>query len=226
MTTAQPAAPLPRPRMQGLRDRLKAAIPSSLLVRDLGPGSSRSLLLTFDDGPHPETTAEVLARLRVYDAKAVFFMIGERIDASPTAAANVAIAGHRLGNHTYSHRAPDPWLGAYLSDVRRCQQAFQRHVGVAPTLFRAPKGHLSATSLLVPKALGLRAVNWSLNVRDWACESLPEALNAAERLVRYATPGDIVLLHDDRRLVLPLLDFVLPRLTDAGFDLSSGVDRL
>ena len=224
--TSLPPARLPRPATQGLRDRLKAAIPPSLLVRDLGPVPDRSILLTFDDGPHPDTTAEVLARLRACGARAVFFMIGERIDAAPHVAAEVAAAGHRIGNHTYSHQAPDLWLGAYYTDVRQCQQACRRHVGAAPTLFRPPKGHLSLTSLVVPKTLGLKTVNWSLNVRDWACEDRAQALDAAERLVRHASAGDIVLLHDDRRLVLPLLDFVLPRLIDAGFDLSSGAARL
>lgn len=226
MTTSLPNAPLNRPRGQGLRDRLKSAIPSSLLMRDLGPVGDRSILLTFDDGPNPETTPLVLRRLSAHGAKAVFFMIGERIDASPATAKEVTAAGHRLGNHTYSHRAPDPWFGAYVGDVRRCQQACARHTGVTPTLFRPPKGHLSPTSLIVPKAFGLTTVNWSLNVRDWDCRDESEAFAAADRLVRHAKPGDIVLLHDDRQLVLPLLDVVLPQLRAAGFDLSSAVDRL
>jgi peptidoglycan/xylan/chitin deacetylase (PgdA/CDA1 family) len=208
------------------RESLKKLIPRNLLVRDLGPTSDHSILFTFDDGPHPEVTAEVLARLEAYRVRAVFFVIGERLDAAPELGKRVAAAGHVIGNHTYTHRAPDPWFGGYLDDVRRCQTAVLRHVGQRPTLFRPPKGHLSATSLIVPKMLGLQTVNWSLNVRDWACESRTEAMAAAEQLVRGAEPGRIVLLHDDRPLVLPLLDFVLPRLADSGFDLSSAASRI
>ncbi|MGE3885939.1 MAG: polysaccharide deacetylase family protein [Vicinamibacterales bacterium] len=217
------ARPGEAPMGAPLRERVKRLIPSSLLLRDLGPVAGRSMLFTFDDGPDPVVTREVLARLEAYRVRAVFFVIGERVERHPEGTLAVGRAGHVVGNHTYSHRAPDPWFGAYLEDVRRCQEAVARHAGVRPTLFRPPKGHLSPTSLCVPKMLGLKTMNWSLNVRDWACETEADALRAAERLVREAAPGRIVLLHDDRPLVLPLLDFVLPRLRDAGFDLSGAV---
>jgi peptidoglycan-N-acetylglucosamine deacetylase len=205
---------------QAVRDRVKSAIPSSLLLRDLGARADGSLLFTFDDGPDRRITPEVHARLRTYGIRAVFFVIGEHVDAAPALAAESHRLGHVLGNHTYSHRAPDPWFGRYLADVKRCQRAVERHVGVTPRLFRPPSGHLSPTSLTVPRLLGLRTMNWSLNVRDWACQSEADARNAAERLVRDARAGHIILLHDNRPLVLPLLDFALPRLADAGFDLA------
>lgn len=200
---------------------MKAAIPSSLLVRDLGPAVGRTLLFTFDDGPDRHITPEVLARLRTYGVPAVFFVIGAHVDAAPDLVVEASRQGHVIGNHTYSHRAPDPWFGAYIRDVQRCQDAVRRCLGTAPRLFRPPKGHLTATSLTVPRLLGLRTMNWSLNVRDWACESQAEARRAAERLVRDARGGQIVLLHDNRPLLLPLLDFALPRLVEAGFDLSA-----
>ena len=211
---------------QRIRDRLKSAIPPSLLVRELAPTPERSLLFTFDDGPDRRVTPEVLGRLEVYGIRAVFFVIGERVDAEPELASLVRRAGHVIGNHTYGHRSPDPWFGGYLADVRHCQRAVEYHTGVTPQLFRPPKGHLSPTNLIVPKLLGLTTMNWSLNVRDWACETKPQALQAAERMVREATAGNIVLLHDDRPLVLPLLDFALPRLRDAGFDLSKATALL
>lgn len=217
----QTPAGLATPRVsQGPRERLKSVIPSSLLVRDLGWTVEPSLLFTFDDGPDRQITPEVLARLQAYAIPAVFFVIGKHVDAAPELLRETQRLGHIIGNHTYSHSDHDPWFGKYFIDVKRCQSAVQRHAGVTPRLFRPPKGHLSATSLTVPKLLGLRTMNWSLNVRDWACESQAEARRAAERLVREARPGNIVLLHDDRPLVLSLLDFALPRLVDAGFDLS------
>jgi len=202
---------------------LKAAIPAGLLVRDLGPAADGALLFTFDDGPDPDVTPEVLSRLQAYGMRAVFFVIGQHVDTTPGLALEAHRRGHVLGNHTYSHRAPDPWFAEYVADVRRCQHAVRRHVGVTPRLFRPPKGHLSPTSLTVPRLLGLRTMNWSLNVRDWACESPADARRAAEQLVRGARAGNIVLLHDNRPLLLPLLDFALPRLVEAGFDLARPV---
>lgn len=205
---------------QALRESVKSAIPTNLLVRDLGPNAGNTLLFTFDDGPDREITPEVLARLQAHGIRGVFFVIGAAVAAAPDLCAEVHRQGHAIGNHTYSHRTPDPWFGAYYRDVRRCQDVVQRHVGVTPRVFRAPKGHLSLTSLTVPRAFGLTPMNWSRNVRDWACETPHDARQAAERLVREARAGDIVLLHDNRPLLLPLLDFALPRLVDAGFDLT------
>ena len=213
--------PLVRPRSQGLRDVVKRAIPRRLLTRTLGAEVGRTVLLTFDDGPDPQLTPEVLGRLESFGIRAVFFVIGARVDAAPETLRDSLRRGHVVGNHTYSHHTPDPWFGSYLRDVRRCQAAVRTHAAVTPRLFRPPKGHLSSTSLAVPPLLGLRTVGWSLNVRDWACETPAEARRAAERLVREAAAGDIVLLHDNRPLLLPLLDFALPRLADAGFDLAS-----
>jgi peptidoglycan/xylan/chitin deacetylase (PgdA/CDA1 family) len=212
---------LVRPPGQGLRERLKAAIPESLLIRNLGPAAGRTLLFTFDDGPDRQVTPEVLARLQAHGIRGVFFVIGAHVDAAPELLVASHRHGHVIGNHTYSHRAPEPWFGQYFRDVKRCQDTVRQHVGVTPRLFRPPKGHLSGTSLAVPRMLGLRTMNWSLNVRDWECESQADARRAAERLVREARDGNIVLLHDNRPLLLPLLDFALPRLVAAGFDLGA-----
>lgn len=206
------------------RDRIKSLIPRRLLVRDFETSGPPAMLFTFDDGPDPHVTPQVLARLEAYKVRAVFFAIGQKVEAHPEWARAVRDAGHVLGNHTFTHRAPDPWFGGYVSEVSRCQDAVARHTGARPRLFRPPKGHLSLASISVPRMFGLRVVNWSLNVRDWACQSEAEALGAAERLVRDAAPGRIILLHDDRPLVLPLLDHVLPRLQRAGFDLAPDCD--
>lgn len=212
---------LVRPAGQGLRDRVKAAIPECVLQRHLGPAAGRTLLFTFDDGPDRHVTPEVLSRLEAHGIRGVFFVIGAHADAAPDVLAEVHRLGHVIGNHTYSHRAPDPWFGEYFRDVKRCQDTVRRHVGVTPRLFRPPKGHVSGASLTVPRMLGLRTMNWSLNVRDWECESPADARRAAERLVREAQGGNIVLLHDNRPLLLPLLDFALPRLVAAGFDVAA-----
>jgi peptidoglycan/xylan/chitin deacetylase (PgdA/CDA1 family) len=187
----------------------------------------RSLLLTFDDGPDRDVTPAVLERLQAYDARAVFFVVGRRAASAPDLVAAIHEGGHRVGNHTYSHRNDgNPWFLAYLNDVRRCQHAISHAIGAGPVLFRPPRGHLSPTTLMVPSLLGLRVVNWSLNVRDWACRSREEALEAARELDRRVQPGDIVLLHDDNRYLLDLLDYLLPSLRDRGFDLRNAAERL
>lgn len=207
-----------------LRQGLKNLVPRRLLIRDLGPVSRPMLLLTFDDGP-TDVTPHVLDRLDAYGACAIFFVVGRRAEQAPALLRAILDRGHRLGNHTYEHpQTGEPSFPAYLRDVRRCQQVVQHHTGSEPSFFRPPRGHLSFASLTVPRLLGLKTMNWSLNVRDWACRTPDEARLAARRLDDQAQPGQIVLLHDDNVCVLEVLDYVLPRLVTRGFDLSTAVN--
>lgn len=214
-----------------LRNRLKHAIPRRLLLQNLDPQPPGAqphnrLLLTFDDGPHRTVTPEVLSRLEAHGARALFFMCGRDVEAHPELARQVLRAGHLIGNHTYSHQTPAPAFRRYLRDVHHCQEAVRRHLGIVPRYFRPPRGRLSVTSLSVPLVLGLRAMHWSLNVRDWSCATRQDALAAAEQLVREASSGAILVLHDDHEFVLPLLEFALPRLVKAGFDLGTAAAGL
>ncbi len=227
MAEAAPSPGEASPSGKGLRERIKACIPRSLLIRDLGADPGNRFLLTFDDGPHPDTTPKVLERLAAHDARAVFFVVGRQAAAAPALLRDIHARGHRIGNHSFQHANDgDPWFLQYLRDLRRCQALVQRETGVAPRLFRPPKGHLSPTSLITPRLLGLRLVNWSMNVRDWACQSREQALAAARQLVRLTRPGDIVLLHDGNRFVVDILDHALPQFAAAGFDLRTAADRL
>jgi peptidoglycan/xylan/chitin deacetylase (PgdA/CDA1 family) len=220
----QPTAP---PAGISARERVKNLIPRGLLVRDLGAGAGSRLLLTFDDGPSPEVTPGVLSRLAQYQARALFFVVGKRVEAHPDLVRSLTAGGHKIGNHTYSHRNDrDPGFLDYLADVRRCQQLVETIAGDSPKHFRPPKGHLSPTSLTVPRLLGMRTMNWTLNVRDWACRTSEQALAAAQALDSQVKAGQIVLLHDDNPAVLDLLDYVLPRLAERGFDLHSAIDMV
>ena len=120
--------------------------------------SADSVLLTFDDGPHPEVTPAVLDRLRKYGARALFFVVGSRISKAPHLLERILAEGHVIGNHSYEHRLEkDPRLISYLSDVRRCQRLLMNMTGVAPKHFRAPMGRQTAGALFGAAAVGLAA---------------------------------------------------------------------
>ncbi|MBD3868853.1 MAG: polysaccharide deacetylase family protein [Acidobacteria bacterium] len=210
-----------------IRSGVKNLIPRSLLIRTLSTPADNRLLLTFDDGPDPEVTPGVLERLQAFNARGVFFVVGRLAEAGPELLTRIRDEGHILGNHTYTHEnAGDPPFLAYKRDVARCQDVVHKATGLTPTLFRPPKGHLSATSLLVPKLLGLRTVNWTLGVRDWACRTGEEAAAAAATLEERAAPGQIIVLHDDNRFLLQILDQVLPVFRERGYDLASAAAGL
>ena len=217
----------------GFRSRIKRLIPRSLAIQRLRWSPRPSVLLTFDDGPHPEVTPAVLDRLERYDARAVFFVIGWRARRAPRLLDRIRSEGHVIGNHSHLHRAGYVLPTArqvsfwkYYRDCARCQTVVARSTGAAPMLFRPPGGRMTPATMMTPRLLGMRSVLWTREVSDWSFRRAEDARAGAVELLRVIAPQDIVLLHDDNRCVLELLDRVLPDLRSRGFDLASGVDLL
>lgn len=159
-----------------------------------GPGKRRTIALTFDDGPSPGTL-DLLGFLADRGVRATFFQCGRNVERHPEIARAVAAARHELGNHTDSH----PRL--YLHSQRfidgqftRAQRIIEQATGVTPRLLRAPYGLRWYGIGAVQRKLGLMGVMWTVIGRDW---KLP-AEGVAQRVLRHASPGGIVCLHDGR----------------------------
>ena len=154
------------------------------------------VVLTFDDGPHPESTRKVLATLNCFGAHATFFVLGSKALAAPEVLREIAAAGHEIGVHGDRHdrllslRHPN----RIASDVERAQGAVAAATGQRPRLFRPPLGHISPRTALVARRLGLTLVGWSVRGRDGL--SCTTAASALRRVVAGLRPGAIVLLHD------------------------------
>jgi peptidoglycan-N-acetylglucosamine deacetylase len=216
-----------------IRELVKAGVPRSLVIRRLRPSAGRSVLLTFDDGPHPDVTPAVLQRLSGYGARAVFFLIGRRIKRAPHVVDLIVRGGHRVGNHSHLHRANyiltgahQPGVCKYYKDVRRCQEVIERCTGFRPDLFRPPGGRLTPSTVLVPKLLGLDCVTWSKEVKDWGFRAASQAREGGRKLADSVEAGDIVLLHDNNPFVLELLDQLLPALQDRQMNVGLGVEHV
>ena len=106
---------------------------------------SRSrVLLTFDDGPHPVHTPAVLTKLHEYDLKAVFFLVGNRVERAPHVVKQIVEAGHTIGNHTFSHTRWPMLAGQRIwQDIAKCQRVVTDAAGVRPAVFRPPFGRLT-----------------------------------------------------------------------------------
>lgn len=206
-------------RSTGLRTLLAAPF----VMRRLPATRPQSVLLTFDDGPTPGVTEVVLDRLHKHGARALFFLVGKRVGAAPNLVADIADAGHALGNHSDAHRmASWPRIGGYLADLDRCSVAIERATGRRPVAFRAPGGRINPASILAPRRRGLPHILWNVDPRDYACVSDDEAQRLGSYLADTVRSRDIVLLHDDRPQIVALLDVLLPGLRARGFDLAGG----
>lgn len=201
-----------------------ATVPSSQLfgrtVRRTGDPSS--IALTFDDGPNPTATPQLLDLLARNQAKATFFLIGRHVRAFPELAKEIADRGHAIGNHTETH----PSL-ALLSSSRiaeeldRCDQAIASGAMVTPRWVRPPYGYRSPLlNEIVARRGNAGVAMWSAAARDWRTQRAEPVIQRLRR----ARGGDIVLLHDgdhrvlqgDRRHVLTALEYWMPRWRDSG----------
>jgi peptidoglycan-N-acetylglucosamine deacetylase len=201
-----------------------AVAPSSQLfgptIRDTG--SSSTIGLTFDDGPNPAMTPQLLDLLNRHQAKGSFFLIGERVAANPSIAKEIGERGHAVGNHTFGHtnltfRSRD----GIAVELERCDEAIEAATGRKPRWMRPPFGYRSPLlGSVVRKRGGAGVAMWSRSGRDWNPQPAAEMIHRLRRV----RGGDIVLLHDgdyrvpegDRRHTLAALDHWLPRWKDAG----------
>ncbi|WP_428962637.1 polysaccharide deacetylase family protein [Micromonospora fluostatini] len=165
----------------------------------------RGVALTFDDGPDPVYTPQVLDQLRAARVKATFCVIGSRARRYPELVARIAREGHQLCNHSWNH---DIELGrrpkaAIRADLRRTSAAIRDAVPDARIPFyRQPGGRWTAEVVAVAKELGMRSLHWTVDPQDWA---KPTGPTITKRVTTAARPGAVVLLHDgggDRRATM------------------------
>jgi peptidoglycan/xylan/chitin deacetylase (PgdA/CDA1 family) len=161
-----------------------------------GPPGARGVALTFDDGPDPETTPQVLDVLSAENAKATFFVIAKKAEQHPELVREIVRRGHGVGLHSYGHDR----LFALRSqrrvarDLARGVAVLKAITGEEPQLFRPPIGHTNPTIARVVDAMDLTVVGWSLSARDGLARAAPSDVVA--RVRRHVKDGTIVLLHD------------------------------
>jgi peptidoglycan-N-acetylglucosamine deacetylase len=161
-----------------------------------GPSDVHGVVLTFDDGPDPATTLDVLKTLDEANAKATFFVIGRKAQEHPEVVRAILGRGHAVGLHGFAHDRIFSLRGeAYVrSDLEAGLAVLTAITGTRPTLFRPPIGHTNPIIARVADSLDLTIVGWSVSGRDGLAHADPMAV--ATRIARGLTDGAIVLMHD------------------------------
>jgi peptidoglycan-N-acetylglucosamine deacetylase len=157
-------------------------------------GSSRqnAVALTFDDGPNLTATLPIMRILDAAHVKGTFFEVGKAIDAEPQITRALYAHGQLLGNHSYNHDQWR-WLDPRYPELERTQRAFQRAIGVCPANYRPPHGDRTPFIAHVVNDHHMRIIMWDDSSADW---SLSDPRAIAERTVRGARAGSIIVLHD------------------------------
>jgi peptidoglycan-N-acetylglucosamine deacetylase len=161
-----------------------------------GPEGAKGVALTFDDGPDPETTKEVLDVLERRGVKATFFVIGAKAEKHPEVVRDIARRGHQVGVHSFSHDRLFSLRGAkrVRADLERAVATIEDITKTRPVLFRPPIGHTNPTIARVADELDLVVVGWTVAARDGIARTKAEDVVA--RVDRGIEDGAIVAMHD------------------------------
>ncbi|HZF88533.1 polysaccharide deacetylase family protein [Streptomyces sp.] len=184
-------------------------------------GLGRTMVLTFDDGPDPRYTPDILDTLRDYDVRAMFFVCGEMAAAHPELLARMADEGHVVGNHTWSHPLLTRLTGSRIrTEMERTCEVIEDTYGDRPRWFRAPYGAWNRAAFRIGAELGMEPLAWTVDTLDW---TEPGTRTIVDRVADGAAPGVVVLSHDaggDRSQSVRALRSYLPELLDAGYRIS------
>ena len=229
---------LPRPGRRAIdlaedgktvRDARYTALPRGYDIRHRDAVDEKMIALTFDDGPDPRQTPQILDILKREGVKATFFAVGNQMLRHPALVERILAEGHEIGNHTYSHTniaslTPE----ALRLELNATQSVFESITGRHLALFRGPyaidanpqtPGEIAPLALI--SELGYLTITMNIDPRDWW---LPSATRIAATAVNGARSGlgNVVLLHDgggDRAHSIEALPIIIRQLREEGFSL-------
>lgn len=183
------------------------------------PHAKGMIALTFDDGPHPKYTRQILDILKKEGIKATFFVIGENIGYYDEGIVlEIINDGHELGNHTFNHEHTKNMSEAdFYRDVRTCHELIKEKYGYEMRIFRPPEGYIDEKVKNIARELDYSIIIWSIDTKDW--EHIGSDL-IVSNVEENASDGDIILMHDyvsKPNTTVGALEKVIKRLKTEGY---------
>jgi len=184
-----------------------------------------TILLTFDDGPDPVGTSQILDILREHHVKAIFFCIGSKIQLFPELTRKIAEEGHIVANHTFSH---SNFTGFYSvekikEELANTENLILEHAKRSFKLFRPPFGVTNPNIAKAVKELGYTVIGWNVRSFDTVSKNKENILN---RISRQLKAGDIILLHDTISITPSVLKEFILLARNKGFTFDIQIESL
>ncbi len=181
----------------------------------VGNGKKR-VALTFDDGPNGSVTGRLLDILAEHNAKATFFVVGERVSSHKKVLKRAYDEGHQIGSHSYSHqyftKISDDEI---LKEIRDSLDAIESVIGVRPTILRLPGGSSNSHIMSILKDEGLPSIRWNVDPEDWKYR---DSEIVAEHILSHISSGSIILLHDLYKTSVDAIEIVLNELEGSDYE--------
>jgi peptidoglycan/xylan/chitin deacetylase (PgdA/CDA1 family) len=163
-------------------------------ARCAGPPMSQQVCLTFDDGPDPAITPDILHILQRYGYVATFFVVARKAAQHPDICRRALAKGHTIACHdlTHSYLSNVRFTGRAYTEIKQALTIITEVIGRRPMLYRPPVGLMNPHIARALSRLGLHCVGWNRSTRDGGNRMLPKI----RRIATLAAPGAIIMLHD------------------------------
>ncbi|NEP60235.1 MAG: polysaccharide deacetylase family protein [Symploca sp. SIO2G7] len=199
------------------------AVPDSFrgkIVRQVQLSSAnKAIALTFDDGPSPDITPQILSILKDNHVPATFFVLGRNLKKFPQIGQQILADGHTLGNHTWHHWYYQMREFIAAREIESTAKLISQVTGVRTTLFRPPYGHRYNGLVDYARKRKDVVILWSVDSEDWRGQDI-SVEELVEQVLTEAEPGAIVLMHDtggDDNKIAQALPRIIDGLSDRGY---------
>ena len=186
----------------------------------VGDSTEKVIYLTFDAGYENGNTQPILDALKKHNVPATFFVVGHYLESAPDLVKQMVADGHFVGNHTYHHLDMSSIASkeSFEKEMRDVETLFKEITGteLAP-FYRPPQGKYNTQNLSMAKELGYSTFFWSLAYVDWNVDKQPSKEQAFDKLLTRVHPGAIVLLHSTSETNGKILDELLTKWEEMGY---------
>ncbi len=193
---------------------------SSAAPKDAASAEKKRIALTFDDGPNPQYTPEMLAALKERNVKATFFLLGQEVEKYPEIVKQIQADGHLIGNHSYKHEQLSKLpMEQACSQVSRTNELIYGITGVYPSYLRPPFGDWHEK---LDGEVNMVEVLWDVDTLDWSSQ---DHAKIVEKVVKNVEEDDIILMHDGYETSVTAAMEIIDTLQKQGYEFVT-VDQL
>lgn len=184
------------------------------------PSERKRVALTFDDGPNPQYTPEMLEALKERGVKATFFLLGQEVEKYPEIVKEIQEEGHLIGNHSYKHEQLSKLpMEQACSQVSRTNELIYGITGVYPSYLRPPFGDWHEK---LDSEVNMVEVLWDVDTLDWSSQNHVKIVN---KVLKNVQEDDIILMHDGYEASVTAAMEIIDTLKKQGYEFVT-VDEL